>query len=316
MRTHLKGLAALALLTFTASALPGVAVAHDGGGYGYHDHRGPERYGPANLTVRNDFDGRLDLFVDGRFVQTVPGNSTVNLPFRPGFRDVTLRRAETGFVVARSQVNLAPGRNQFLPVAAPMGQMTVHNTGAVPMRVQVDGQYVSVMPGQRAQVTTATGNVRLVGSISALRGDWVTLDQTVWLEPGQVGYQALRADPAVLVVANPERFPVRVMVDGFDAGFLNPGETRRVFVAPGTVQVQFLDRYGRPRSSSSVVVTRGREQYARCGGSPQAGGYAGVEYGYRGGRDDDDHRGGWDDDDDDDHHDRDWDDDRRGPGSH
>lgn len=263
MKTKLFHLAPIVLLTLAVTGAPNLAAAHPEGGYGHgHEHHddGRGRYGPATLTVRNDFDGTLDLWVDGRYVETISGNSTRNVMMRPGYRDVTLRRSQSGFVITRTQVALTPGRSQFLPVAAPMGRMSFQNASAVPMKVRVDGQTMWIDPNQRVSMTVETGNVQVATILRDPRGEWEAMSQTVWLEPGQDGFQALRAESGLVLVTNYERFAVRILIDGVDAGFVGPGDTRRVFVRFGSASFVLVDPAGRARETTSVYVTRGREE--------------------------------------------------------
>jgi hypothetical protein len=257
-----------ALLALTLWLAPSAASAGDDwdhkGGHGYghekHDGKGKGYYGPAALTVRNDFDGTVELWVDGRFMEVLPANCSRTVSMRPGYRDILLRRAETGFVFTRTQLALRPGVNQFLPVAAPLGQMVVQNSGLVGMQLLVDGQRVWVEAGQRVQLAVPTGNVRMTGTVRDPRGDWLALDQQVWLEPGQSGYQTIRPDPGIIAVTNNERFAVRALIDGIDMGYVAPGDTRRIFVRPGPANVVLRDSAGRIRTDAMLNVGRGREE--------------------------------------------------------
>lgn len=290
----LTRLAPVVLSVLLATAAPTAFADDDGryGPYGRHernDHRGPPDWRASTLTVHNYFDGKVDVWVDGRFVGCIDGNRTQSFSVPAGYRDVTVRRPETGFVLTRTRLSMPPGRSQYVPVAAPFGQVTFQNASVVPMKVVIDGRVTWMDPGQRVQLTVETGNVTVSGLLRDCRGEWEALNQTFWLEPGQNSFQSLRPESGLIIVTNSERFGVRARIDGVDVGFIAPGASERIWVRYGTANIVLVDTAGRTRSSQTVTVTRGREARVVFQNRPWPPGRPteGYSYGYR--HDDDDH---------------------------
>ncbi|MEQ1571607.1 MAG: hypothetical protein ABMA64_38620 [Myxococcota bacterium] len=248
----------LALFSLSLMA-PGVALAHDHDDhhdtYDHHDN-GP-RY--STLSIRNEFDGEADVYVDHRLMGRIGGDRTLSWQVVPGSHDVTVLRPATGYVLVQSRIRLYDGSAFVLPVKAPTSALRVSNDGDVLLKVQADDAMVWLSPGTSAQLPVETGFVTLAGSIKEPRGEWKAMEKTVWVEPGTVGSETLRPDPTVIVVTNRDRMAVRALVDGVDAGFVGANSTRRIWVRPGTTAVVLLDPSGRVRTSTTVYVSRGKE---------------------------------------------------------
>jgi hypothetical protein len=255
-----------ALLALVLAA-PGLASAHEGWdrddddhGYEHCDHHGPgDPRGLATLSIRNDFDGEVQVFVDQRFVGVVSGDQTGTFQVNPGSRDVLVTRPGTNFVLAQSRMQVYAGTTALLPVCAPTSMVDVKNQGEVMLRVQLGASSVWISPGQSAQVPVKAGNASLTASIRDPRGEWKAIDRTFWVEPGQPSCQTLRPDPTVVVITNHDRFSVRALVDGHDEGLVGAGQSKRVWVRPGSTNVLLVDTQGRLRSNTTVVVGKGRE---------------------------------------------------------
>lgn len=216
---------------------------------------GPE----AHVRVDNHFDGEVEVLVDGRFAAMVPGDGSVDLESRPGRHDVVVRRPGTGFVLAHSPLVLQPSALVILPVEAPPATLRVGNEGEIPLRLALGGQNVFLVPHTVVEVSVTSGSLAVTATAHEPRGDFFAVNRTVWVEPGQVSSTVLRPDPTVIVVDNDDMFEMRVLVDGKDAGLVEGGELRQIWVRPGPSVVTLVDPFGRVRSETRLVVARGQE---------------------------------------------------------
>ena len=230
------------VLVTTALAVPSIAIAAQG---------------DARLTIDNRFDGRAEVFVDGRYEGEARANGATAFEVCPGHRTVVVSRPGTHFVLATARVELTPRSAFALPVVAPTGSLRVDNDGEVRLKLDVGATEVWVEPGTVAVVPVRAGNVDLVASIHDPHGDWAAVRRQVWVEPGRATTTELSPDPTRIWVTNHESVPVRAVLDGDDAGWIQPGATERVWVRPGPTQVVVTDRAGRTLSSTRLVVGRG-----------------------------------------------------------
>jgi len=249
---------------------------HDGHGYD-QGHGG--WHGPATLTVRNDFDGEAQVFVDQRLLGVVGGDRSASFQVNAGCHDVRVTRPGTNYVLVQTRMDMNGGTTVQLPIQAPTSNVRLENTGEVALRVQLGSASVWVSPGAAVQVPVRTGNASLVASIRSPQGEWKAIERTFWVEPGQSACQQLHPDPTVVSITNHERVRVRALVDGDDEGYVEPGSTKRVWVRPGSTNVLLLDPVGHVRSNTTVIVGKGKEgrvvlepRYAQPGGVVMVGG--------------------------------------------
>lgn len=256
-RMH-KGVAAGLLGLWLAA--PGVALAYDGG---WHGHGSPyDRWVPyrmANLSIQNQFDGKVELYVDQRPMGVVAGDTTQTFQVPAGYSVVRLVRPDTGFVMTETALRLHGGASATVPVLSPTGTLRLSNQGEVPLKVTASHRDVWINPGSVVNLQVETGNVSLVASIKEPRGEWRALEKTVWVEPGIVKSETLRPDPTVVVVTNRDRMALRMTIDGADAGWVGADSSRRVWVHPGPTRVLLTDPSGRVRSNSTVYVGKGQD---------------------------------------------------------
>jgi hypothetical protein len=242
---------------------PGLAAAHGDDDDDDRDehlhHEGCGHHGLATLQVRNTFDGKGEVWIDRRVVGTVGGDQTMTFLVEPGVHDVRVERPDTNYPLVQTRLHLYTGSTTVLPVQAPAGTLRVSNGGEVALKIQADDATVWISPGSAAQLTVETGNVKVLASIKEPRGEWKALEKTVWVEPGIQASEVMRPDPTVIVVTNRDRTPMRMLVDGVDAGTVGAYDTRRVWVRPGSTQVVLIDNAGRVRTSTRVYVSRGKE---------------------------------------------------------
>jgi hypothetical protein len=241
----------LALVGLVAGigAAPGLALASHGAGPG-----------PTLVTIDNDFDGKGEVFIDGRYTGTVAGDTRASFQTSPGCHTVTVKRPGTSFVMSSVNLTLARGSNTILPVQAPRGTLRVTNAGEVALKLRADGaSSVWVNPGGTAVLNVEAGNVDLKASIRDPRGEWDALERVAWVEPGRPEALTLKPDPTVLVVSNYERYPVHALVDGADLGWIDPGASQETWLRPGRADVVLLDRSGRVRTTTSVVLRKGED---------------------------------------------------------
>ena len=259
----------LAALIGLALTVPGVAAAHDwndddddddsSGDHGYYDHDRWEVQRAATLSVQNQFDGEADVVVDHRYLGRVGGDRTMSFSVDPGMHEVVVTRPGTAYVLLSTRMRLYGGSTTALPVYAPAGTLRVANGGEVPLKLEADRSSVWIAPGATGTLVVETGNVDVVASIKEPHGEWRALEKTMWVEPGRTTLETLRPDPTVVVVTNRDRVSLRALVDGIDAGVVPPGDTRRIWVRPGSTRVTLVDLGGRVRSSSTVFVSKGKE---------------------------------------------------------
>jgi hypothetical protein len=214
----------------------------------------------ATLVVDNRFDGEAEVWVDGRFEGLARPNATTAFDVQPGLDRVVISRPGTHYELAKATLVVAPRQAVEIPVLAPTATLRIDNKGDVALKLDLGASDVWVQPGASALVPIKAGNVTFGASIHDPRGDFRAIDRTVWVEPGQLATTVLEPDPTMIVVTNREAVPVRALLDGADAGWIQPGETQRVWVRPGATNLVLVDRLGRVISTRSVFVGKGDEQ--------------------------------------------------------
>ncbi|MEZ4240103.1 MAG: hypothetical protein R3F59_28925 [Myxococcota bacterium] len=240
---------ALVGLVVGLGLVPGLALAHGGGAPA-----------PTLVTIDNRFDGKGEVFVDGRFQGIVAGHTQGTFPTGPGYHNVTVKRPDTHFVLASASLGFNRGTNTMFRVDAPRGTLRVTNAGEVALKLRAEGtNSVWVNPGGTVTLNVQAGNVDVFGSIRDPRGEWDALKKTEWVEPGVIRATTLRPDSTVLVVTNYERYPVHALVDGKDIGWIEPGRTTEAWLRPGRADLVFLDRNGRVRTTTSVQLQKGED---------------------------------------------------------
>lgn len=214
---------------------------------------------PAMLEIDNRFDGEAAVYVDGRFYGNVEGDTRMHLDVRPGRHELEIRRPGTGYVLTRNVVTTALNATVSVRVLPPEGTLRLVNNGQIALKLQAADHSVWVSPGTALTIPVPTGNVPVTASIREPRGDFKTMERVVWVEPGVVETETLRPNPGVIRVVNEDCTAVRVRLDGEDAGMLQPGESRVLYVRPGDSLVTFVEPGGRTRLTTRVDVTRGSE---------------------------------------------------------
>ena len=182
---------------------------------GHHD-RGHDDHERATLEVDNQFDGSVDVYIDGQRKLELRGNSRGRVRVRSGKRTIEVRRPRTGYLLASNRVYLPRGGTVSLPIWAPQGALRFENQGGVPLQIEADGQRVWLQPGSSVQLSVTAGNVDVVSSQRDGRGAYLDVRRTLWVEPGIETAEVLRPVPTALSLTNHERMAVRVRIDGRD----------------------------------------------------------------------------------------------------
>lgn len=213
--------------------------------------------GDATLTIDNRFDGEAEVLVDGKLEGVAHADRATSFEVRPGLRQVSVVRPGTGYVLASARMDLDPCSSRSLSVFVPDGQVRVDNEGEVALKVDVGGTSIWLQPGSVTVLPVKAGNLTIAASIHDPNGDWTAIERDLWVEPGRIASTTLRPDPGVVVVTNGGLVPVRALFDGNDAGWLQPGETDRIWVRPGATRVVLTDRIGHVVATDVLVVDRG-----------------------------------------------------------
>jgi len=236
----------------------------------------PAQAGPrtAFLEVDNDFAGELELFVNGRYEGLVPGHRRVRFEVKNGRREVRLQRPATAARVVKTTLHFSPGVTSVLQVDAPMTTLQVRNKSPVPLQVDVGpGDGVWIAPTSMVELRVPSGDVTVEARVREAGRVERVRQHTLWAEPGVVNEHVLDYSPTAhtrVSVKNRDHQPLRVVVDGVEIGWLDPGASRVVAVAPGMVTVRFYDVYGRLVTTTDTRATRGDKTVvaARASWSP------------------------------------------------
>lgn len=215
--------------------------------------------GEAQVEIDNRFDGEAAVYVEGRYVGTVAGDAAARFETRPGNVDVSVRRPGTGYVLASARVHVHRGEPATLVVDPPPATVRVQNAGDVGLKLDLGARDAFLAPGATLELVVPSGRLELQASIHDPRGDWVAVERSVWVEPGRPAEVTLRPDPTVLAVTNGQVVPLRILLDGVDAGWVASGEALRVWVRPGPTTVVLLDGMGRVHEERHLLVARGQE---------------------------------------------------------
>ncbi len=215
--------------------------------------------GHAYIDVDNRFDGEAAVYLDGCFQTNVDGNAKIRLNVDPGRHHLQVRRPDTGYVLSENTVRTDHDVTVSVRVHPPEGTLRLVNNGKVDLLLQAADHSVWVSPGTALALPVATGNVPVTASIREPRGELKTMERTLWVEPGVVQTETLRPNPGVIRVVNEDCTAVRVRLDGEDAGLLEPGATRVLYVRPGDSLVTFVEPGGGTRLTARVDVRRGSE---------------------------------------------------------
>jgi hypothetical protein len=232
------------------------------------------RPAPALLEVDNDFEGEVEVYVDGRYEGTVPGDRALRMDVPPGRRGVVVQRPRGGAVLLSTTLHFQHGVIAGLEVQTPHTSIRVRNVGSVPLSVDFGpGDDVWVAPNSAAEVRVPAGTLSLTASARDRDGLSRVRAETLWLEPGQRHehvFDYTPPPPTRLSLWNPSPERLRALVEGQEVGWLAPGETRLVAVDPGRTEVRFYDRSGRLESVFTVRAERGeRTQVVAATSSPR-----------------------------------------------
>lgn len=230
-------------------------------------------HGDAFLEIDNDFEGALEIYVNGRYEGTAPGDRRTVVEVKPGHRDLMLRRPESGAVLLARDLHFAKGVTSVVTYTAPRMTLRVRNTSPVPLQVDVgpgDGVWVSPYSATDLRVTAGTvqleARVREAGHIERVT------TRTIWAEPGQPLQEAVLdytpTSHTRLSLHNEQGIRLRAVVEGVEV-WLSPGERRSVAVAPGYATVRFYDTRGRLIDTDRVYASRGEKTVVK-GGAPAA----------------------------------------------
>ncbi len=129
------------------------------------------------------------------------------------------------------------------------GALRIENHTRVPLAVRVDRHPVRVI-GPHASLLLArvpAGRHRIVARPAGVhrRRHAARLVRTAWVPPGRPAVVVLAPPRWRLRVRNPERVPVRVVVDGTVRAELSPGQAAVLELQPGTHRVALASRFGR-----------------------------------------------------------------------
>ena len=219
------------------------------------------RPAPALLEVDNDFEGEVEVYVDGRYEGTVPGDRSLRMDASPGRRDVVIQRPG-GAVLLSTRVHLQRNVIAGLKVKTPRTSIRIKNTGSAALSVDLGpGDDLWIAPTSSAEVRVDAGTLDLTASARDRDGLRKVRGETLWLEPGRTHVHVLDYNPPPptrLSLKNPSRETLRALVDGREVGWLTPGETQLVHVDPGRTEVRFYDRAGRLESVFQVRAERGQ----------------------------------------------------------
>ncbi len=230
------------------------------------------RPSPALLEVDNDFEGEVEVYVDGRYEGTVPGDRTLRMDVQPGRRAVRIQRPRGGAVLKTTSLHFQHGVISGIVVETPLTRLQVLNTGTVPLSVDFGpGDDIWVAPSSSVELRVPAGTVHLTASAQDRDGLRRVRDETLWVEPGtrhQHAFDYTPPPPTRLSLWNPSGEPLRALVDGREVGWLSPGETQLVHVDPGRTEVRFYDRFGRLSSVLEVKAERGTQTRVAAAASP------------------------------------------------
>lgn len=221
------------------------------------------RPSPALLEVDNDFEGEVEVFVDGHYEGTVAGDRALRMDVQPGRRDVRVQRPRGGAVLLSTALHFQRGVISGVEVHAPLTRLRVVNAGTMPLSVDLGpGDDVWIAPSSSAELRVVAGTVDLVASASDRDGMHRVHSERIWVEPGAPAEHVLRytpPPPTRLALTNPSFEPLRALVDGREVGWVSPGASQLVLVDPGRTQVRFYDRRGRLVSAMDVRAERGEK---------------------------------------------------------
>lgn len=217
---------------------------------------------PTLLEVDNDFEGEVEVIVDGRFQGTVAGNRTSRFDVGPGRHDVRVQRPRGGAQLVATAMHGRPGTATVVHVDTPTSRLRVTNDGTVPLSVDVGpGDDVWIAPRTAVELVVPAGTVRLMATARDHDGVRKAHDELVWVEPGPRTERVLSytpPPPTRLVLENRDREPLRALVDGREVGWVSPGQELLVAVDPGWTQVRFYDPRGRLVTATDVKADRGK----------------------------------------------------------
>jgi hypothetical protein len=216
----------------------------------------------GSLQIDNDFEGEVEVFVDGRYEATVGGGRQLHVDVRPGRHDVVARRPRGGAVLTQVPMLAQPGTLTVVRVEAPSSRLRIMNEGSVPLSVDLGpGDDVWIAPNVAVELRVTAGTVRLVASANDRDGLRRVHEELVWVEPGPRTDHVLRytpPPPTRLVLHNRDREPVRAIVAGAEVGWVPGGGELVVPVEPGWSLVRFYDPRGRLVVATDVRAERGQ----------------------------------------------------------
>ena len=226
------------------------------------------------VEVDNQFEGEVEVFVDGRFVGVVPGDRALRFDLAPGRHDLVARRPRGGVELLATAIHGHPGATVVVPVHTPTSRLRVTNAGALPLSVDLGpGDDVWIGPRSAVEVSVPAGTVYLLASAKDHDGLTRVHEERLWVEPGPRTERVLEYDPPPptrLSLHNRDRDLLRAVVDGREVGWVAPGEQRSVHVDPGWTHIRFYDPRGRLVSAMDIRAERGKQTPVVVAGAPRA----------------------------------------------
>jgi len=164
----------------------------------------------AALVIDNNFDGRVEVHVNGRYYGTVQGDAELVFPLASGRRDVLIRRPG-GVVLLQRRLQVHRGTNHTVTVRPPQTTLFVANSGRTPLKVTADGAGAWVLPGMTADLRVTSGHVMVFAEVRDRTGSLVVDREKVWAEPGRS--VQVRMDASKLVrLGPPHHVPTPVVI--------------------------------------------------------------------------------------------------------
>jgi len=218
----------------------------------------------SNLKIVNEFDGAADVFVNGNYKGSVNGDRTRVFEVNPGYRQVTLRRPGTGYVLLSDREFFYSDSTTRLTIKAPKGELKIRNDSPVPMLISACANEPRwVEPFTNIVLPVRTGNVIVKSQVREREGLKTLTTKTVWAEPGARASTTLRYTPPAktrLTVVNHDGRDVRIVMNGRDKGTLRSGDRMVLDVRPGEVDLLATEIGGRVIFDDDLFVSRGETE--------------------------------------------------------
>lgn len=235
---------------------------------------------PAPLTIENQSNAQLKLFVDGRFMGEIRDGFERIFSVAPGYHDI--RVSCDGMDMYNKRTYVSQNRGKELTIRPATGTLALTNVGSQAIMVSInDGRDLWLAPGQSQKYEVFAGLAELDATYWDHHGQQRIQTQRFDIDPGRTTHattgikQDMRSGEIQL--SNSGYETLSIFIDGRDVGSIRSGNTKTFAVDTGNTWVMAVQPDGDTVFSDKLNVRSNETERLslgqpgrHCNGTPQA----------------------------------------------